>query len=122
MKIETAQIVHSAQVWVCNACGSHDPKSCGCNSAAHMEELRAKNRAYVTASRGKSRAKSNSNVSLTDPIESAEESEIKKAEAELCSTELQNIMFDRVCRIIAEMTPRTLSRFKRYWEENYGQD
>src|SRR5262245_51974889 len=41
------QIEISAQVWVCDACGSHDHKSCGCNSPAHMEkvlEKRAKDR------------------------------------------------------------------------------
>jgi hypothetical protein len=42
MRIETASIVHSAQVWVCDACGCQDAKSCGCNSTAHQEELAAR--------------------------------------------------------------------------------
>jgi hypothetical protein len=36
------QIEISAQVWVCDACGGQDNKSCGCNSTAHQEELAAK--------------------------------------------------------------------------------
>jgi hypothetical protein len=36
------QIQISAQVWVCDACGGQDNKSCGCNSTAHQEELAAK--------------------------------------------------------------------------------
>lgn len=39
---------------------------------------------------------------------------------ELTTTRLQNIILDRVCRLVAEMTPRTLSRFKRHMEETYG--
>lgn len=41
MRLETAQIVQSAQVWVCDTCGGHDNKSCGCNSSAHMEAMKA---------------------------------------------------------------------------------
>jgi hypothetical protein len=36
------QIEISAKVWVCDACGGQDNKSCGCNSTAHQEELAAK--------------------------------------------------------------------------------
>lgn len=46
MRLETAQIVRRAQVWVCNSCGGQDAKSCGCsNSTAHQEELAAKREA-----------------------------------------------------------------------------
>ena len=38
MRLEPAQQVISAQIWVCDTCGSQDHKSCGCNSTAHMEE------------------------------------------------------------------------------------
>ncbi len=50
------QIVHSAQVWVCNGCGTQDSKSCSCNSTAHMEEKAAKreaNRQHQKKSREK---------------------------------------------------------------------
>jgi len=43
--IDVAQIVYSAQVWVCDDCGCQDPKSCGCDSSAHMEEKAAKKEA-----------------------------------------------------------------------------
>lgn len=39
------QIVQSAQVWVCDACGCQDNKSCSCNSPAHMEKLADKREA-----------------------------------------------------------------------------
>jgi hypothetical protein len=35
----STQIEISAQVWVCDACGCQDAKSCGCNSPAHWEKL-----------------------------------------------------------------------------------
>src|SRR5262249_52358892 len=39
MNLPRPQIEISAQVWVCDACGSQDHKSCGCNATAHMEAL-----------------------------------------------------------------------------------
>src|SRR5439155_23894252 len=47
------QIVRSAQVWVCDACGCQDDKSCGCNSTAHMEALAAKKEAKRQADRAR---------------------------------------------------------------------
>jgi hypothetical protein len=40
MRLETAQIVQSAQAWECTSCGGRDPKSCSCNSTAIMVALR----------------------------------------------------------------------------------
>lgn len=45
MRLETAQIVRSAQVWVCDTCGGKDHKSCSCRSTASWEALLAKREA-----------------------------------------------------------------------------
>jgi ribosomal protein S8E len=37
-----SQIEISAQVWVCDACGVTDHKSCSCRATAHSEELKKK--------------------------------------------------------------------------------
>ena len=37
-----SQIGISAQVWVCDACGGTDHKSCSCRATAHSEELKKK--------------------------------------------------------------------------------
>src|SRR5262245_34751638 len=54
------QIEISAQVWVCDACGSQDHKSCGCNSPAHMERLlEQKERHRQAARRNREKAQQN---------------------------------------------------------------
>jgi hypothetical protein len=42
MQAAPTQIEISRQVWVCDACGCQDNKSCGCQSSAHSEELAKK--------------------------------------------------------------------------------
>jgi len=54
----------SAQVWVCDACGAQDHKSCGCNATAHMEALLEK-RAQDRARQRRHREKTNEN---NDPV------------------------------------------------------
>lgn len=41
MRMEPAQIVRSAQVWVCRGCGVHDNKSCTCRALADPQEIAA---------------------------------------------------------------------------------
>src|SRR5262245_10068250 len=77
MRLETPQIVQSAQVWVCDTCGGQDHKSCGCNSTARMEELAAKreaNRQAVRAHREKAQQNQQSRNNYT-PVENIEETE-----------------------------------------------
>ena len=51
MMLAPTEIVISQQVWVCDACGCHDNKSCSCNSTAHMEALAASREANRQAAR-----------------------------------------------------------------------
>lgn len=87
----------------------------------NLQEIRAD-----TAKRVAKHAKASSSlVSKTNEencnhsgLETPEESEIKKAEDRLSTAKMQSIILDRVCMLIAEMTPHTLSKFRDYWEEN----
>jgi hypothetical protein len=81
MRLDTPQIVHSAQVWVCNDCGGHDPKSCGCNSTAHMEKMAAKKEANRQAARRSyEKAKQNQQPSHNETnVENIEESDAAAA-------------------------------------------
>lgn len=69
--------VQSLQVWVCDACGSQDTKSCSCNSPAHMEkvlERRAQDRARQQRHRKKSN-ENNDGVTRDTTVENIEESD-----------------------------------------------
>jgi transposase len=68
----------------------------------------------------KSGGKSANGRKSAQEIEILEKSEIKKAEAKLSTTRLQHIMLDRIFMLLAELTPSTLEKFKRRWEEEYG--
>jgi hypothetical protein len=59
------EIAISAQVWVCDACGCQDAKSCGCKSTAHMEKMAAKKEAHRQAAR-RSREKAEQNQGSRD--------------------------------------------------------
>jgi hypothetical protein len=45
MNFNPTEIVQSAQVWVCESCGTQDHKTCSCNSPARMEKLADKREA-----------------------------------------------------------------------------
>lgn len=82
--IEPAQIVRSAQVWVCETCGGQDHKSCGCNSTARMEELAAKREAHRQAARKHREQKVKENQSPRDnhaDVENIEETPEASADA-----------------------------------------
>jgi hypothetical protein len=67
MKLEAAQIIRAAQVWVCDACGCHDAKTCGCKSTAHAEERAAKKEAdRQRKRRDREKAKQNQSSRPTD--------------------------------------------------------
>ncbi len=85
MRLETSQIVHAAQVWVCDACGGQDNKSCSCNSTAHQEELAAKREAHRQANRRsyeKTQQKQQSSDGPTD-VENVDKSDDESIEAEI---------------------------------------
>lgn len=69
--LDIAQIVQSAQVWVCDSCGNHDPKACGCNSTAHAEAMAAKKEAKRQADRARNqdRRKAERNQGSVSDIE-----------------------------------------------------
>src|SRR6516162_1594523 len=78
-----SEIIRSAQVWVCDACGCQDAKSCGCNSTAHQEELAAKKEATRQANR-RSREKAKENQTARYNIADVENiEEFEDAESEL---------------------------------------
>ncbi len=84
MRLETTQIVHAAQVWVCDACGSHADKPCSCKSTAHQEERAAK-REYERQKKIRQRAKkangNNKHVPGDADLENTEDSPAASAEA-----------------------------------------
>lgn len=51
MAMPAYQQVICAQVWVCDACGCKDGKSCSCVSTAHAEEIAAKREAHRQAAK-----------------------------------------------------------------------
>jgi hypothetical protein len=66
------EIAIAAQVWVCDACGSQTPKTCGCKSTAHMEKLAARaernrqlNRAAAQKYRDKSKGRHDDAASIS---------------------------------------------------------
>lgn len=50
----------------------------------------------------------------------AEAAANRSTEANLSTARMQTLMFDSVCRLLAEMTPQTRSRVTRHMEKNYG--
>src|SRR5262245_3823616 len=108
--IEMPQIVRSAQMWVCDTCGSQDQKSCGCNSTAHMEALAAKREAERQRGRGRrEKAKENQHSHPADvDIENARE--IQRSAAKLSTARMQTLMFESACRLLAEMSPATRAK------------
>jgi hypothetical protein len=61
MRLEPAQQVISAQVWVCHDCGAQDHKSCGCAGATAYSEALLEKRAQDRARQRRHREKSNEN-------------------------------------------------------------
>lgn len=68
------------------------------------------------------RKQSQKKLVVRPDIEIIEEKEIRAAEAKLSTARMQSLMFDSVCRLLAEMTPHTRARVKRHMEENYGSE
>src|SRR6516164_4085633 len=66
MTLAPQQQVISAQVWVCDACGAQDHKSCGCNSSAHMEALLDKRERNRQANRALRERKAEQNQAARD--------------------------------------------------------
>lgn len=79
--IEPAQIVRSAQVWVCETCGGQDHKSCGCNSTARMEELAERAERKRQYDRDRQREKRAIENVVRRDIENIEESPEASADA-----------------------------------------
>lgn len=84
MRLEPTQIVRSAQVWVCDACGGQDHKSCGCNSTARMEALlEAKEKERQRGRLRREKAKENQSSHPADAdVENVEETQPVEIEAE----------------------------------------
>lgn len=82
MQLNPAQIVISAQVWVCDACGGKDNKSCSCsNSTARAEEIAAKKESHRQSNRRsyeKNKQNQHSSDNPTD-VENIEESDNARA-------------------------------------------
>jgi transposase len=49
------------------------------------------------------------------------ETKIQQSEAKLSTAKVQSYMYDTACRLVAEMTAHTRSRFIQHMEKNYGQ-
>ena len=71
----STQIEISAQVWVCDACGGHDRKSCGCANAKASASIEERARKTVETLERRDREKKNKQNQCSDPrVENTEES------------------------------------------------
>lgn len=133
LPLAPTHIAISRQVWICDACGCQDNKSCGCNSTAHMEALAAKrerDRQYQKKSREK--AQQNQRSCQSDiGVENTEEFPTvvgivhgKKKTAPLimpteeeAEEEYQQTLFDQACLLLDRMASETRQRFFAHIQE-----
>lgn len=90
------EISISQQVWVCDACGCKDNKSCGCDSPAHAEELAAKKEAHRQAARASAQRKAKQNQSSFDNqrgVDNTEEFSTNDEDDETAQEEFERKVF-----------------------------
>jgi hypothetical protein len=117
MMLDPAQIVRSAQMWVCDSCGCHDNKSCSCDSTAHAEELAAKREAHRQANR-RSHEKAKQKQRASDNPADVEISQEFREEAD---ASYQQTLYDHACQSVdEEMSGETRQRFFAHLKERYN--
>lgn len=88
---EKPAIHRAMQVWVCDTCGVHDNKSCGCDSTAHAEAMAAKREATrQRVQKHRETKKANENNDRVTRYNEDDESKVEELPPEICAAQTQS--------------------------------